>query len=162
MVMTIILNFKYRLDGVVECPEFLLNFQALVKIAKKYGLKLVFKQTFNEFFYKHYDRADNLNLLSLMQALEPYTPELAEKASDEYRYISEKLKEQAAEENGIDSRNRNETYATMSKSEWEAITLYVAFAFVKEEPHNELENEKKEEKSDDNEKGISFYLKIFN
>ena len=140
----------------VECPEFLLNFQALEKIAGKYGLKLVFKQTFNEFFYKHYDRADNLNLVGLMQALEPYTPELAEKASDEYRYISEKLKEHAGEDN--DSRNRNETYATMSKSEWEAITLYVAFAFVKEESHNEQEKEKKEEKSDDNEKGISSFI----
>lgn len=148
MVMIIILNSKYRLDGVVECPEFLLNFQAMEKIAGKYGLKLVFKQTFNEFFYKHYDRADNLNLLGLMQALEPYTPELAEKASDEYRYISEKLKEQAGEDS--DTQYRNETYATMSKSEWEAITLYVAFAFVKEE--------KKEEKSDDNEKGICSFI----
>ena len=32
---------------------------------------------------------------------------------------------------------QDESYLTISKSEWEAITLYQVFAFVKQSPHDE-------------------------
>lgn len=61
-----------------------------------------------------------------MQALEPYTDEMATKNSTEYEHVRNRL------ETNVEELGKNESYATLSKSEWEAITLYLAFAFVKE------------------------------
>lgn len=107
----------------VECPEYLLNFKLLEKLASKYGLKLVFKMPFNEFFYRYYKYPEYEQLLSIMQALEPYSREKVLTRPDEYAWIESKLK---------DMPEPKVQYATLSKSEWEAATLYLAFAFVKE------------------------------
>lgn len=119
-------KFDFRLDGVVECPEFLLNFNLLEKLAHKFGLKLVFKKTFNEFFYEHHKNPEYANLISVMQALEPFNEELSSIKPGEYDFIANELKQ-----SNESKLSDNETFATLSKSEWEAITLYLVFAFVK-------------------------------
>lgn len=43
-------KYNFELDGVVNCPEFLVHFPLLEKLAKKYGLKLVMKQPFEDYF----------------------------------------------------------------------------------------------------------------
>ena len=68
-----------------------------------------------------------------MQALEPYFPnenidtDKSQLDLDEYYYIESKLKDESFKKD----LKSNETYATLSKSEWEAITLYIVFAFEK-------------------------------
>ncbi|RNA20301.1 mRNA cap guanine-N7 methyltransferase [Brachionus plicatilis] len=126
-------KFHFKLEGVVECPEFLVNFEALVRIAQRHGLKLLFKKTFAEFFNEYCQRPEYLYLIKKMQALEPYYPQdLADDTSKrlpgDYEYIDQKLQD---EQFKLDLKPE-ETYATLSKSEWEAITLYIAFGFVKE------------------------------
>lgn len=46
-------KYNFQLHGVVDCPEFLVHFPMLVKLARKYGLELVMKATFGEYFKQH-------------------------------------------------------------------------------------------------------------
>lgn len=46
-------KYNFELDGVVNCPEFLVHFPLLVKLAAKFGLRLVMKQRFDDYFEKH-------------------------------------------------------------------------------------------------------------
>ena len=43
-------KYNFVLDGVVDCPEFLVYFPALVKLAKKYSLELVAKERFEDYY----------------------------------------------------------------------------------------------------------------
>lgn len=65
-----------------------------------------------------------------MQALEPYTNQTKTKKDSqiEYEHVEAKLKGEDKEE---ESRN-TDPWATLSKSEWEAIRLYLVYAFVKD------------------------------
>ena len=43
-------KYNFELDGVVNCPEFLVHFPLLVKLARKFGLELVMKERFEDYF----------------------------------------------------------------------------------------------------------------
>lgn len=43
-------KYNFMLDGVVNCPEFLVHFPLLVKLARKFGLELVMKERFEDYF----------------------------------------------------------------------------------------------------------------
>lgn len=43
-------KYNFELDGVVNCPEFLVYFPLLVKLARKFGLQLVLKERFEDYF----------------------------------------------------------------------------------------------------------------
>lgn len=42
-------KYNFHLDGVVDCPEFLVYFPALVKLAKKYSLELIESTRFEDY-----------------------------------------------------------------------------------------------------------------
>lgn len=46
-------KYNFELDGVVNCPEFLVYFPLFVKLAAKFGLRLVMKERFDEYFEKN-------------------------------------------------------------------------------------------------------------
>ena len=133
-------QFDFELSEVVECPEFLINFQVLERLAQKHGLELVLKKTFSEFFEEHSKDSDYRKLVSIMQALEPFYSnnidrrESADFDSTEYEHAIELLEKQGET---LDARD---LYATLSKSEWEAITLYMVFAFRKLHSKQESKN----------------------
>jgi len=126
-------KFDFQLDNVVECPEYLLNFEAFKRIAARHGLKFVFKKTFKEFFDEHAEKRDYKELINIMNAMEPYYTsrnlvDPKHRDSADYEHINKKL--DSDEEFRKDLRP-DETYATLSKSEWEVASLYLTFAFVK-------------------------------
>lgn len=43
-------KYNFQLDGVVDCPEFLVHFPLLQKLARKFGLELVMKESFGKYF----------------------------------------------------------------------------------------------------------------
>lgn len=51
-------KYNFELDGVVNCPEFLVYFPLLVKLARKFGLQLLMKERFEDYFYKHKDSCE--------------------------------------------------------------------------------------------------------
>lgn len=134
-------KFDFQLDNVVECPEYLINFDCLTLLAQKHDLKLVLCKTFSEYFEANSSNNEYKNLISIMSALEPFYSKHIDKScleSNEYEYIKEHLKEETTEK---DQLKDDEQFVTMSKSEWEVATLYLVFAFVKVNPNENSESD---------------------
>lgn len=43
-------KYKFHLEDVVDCPEFLVHFPTLIKLCRKYGLKIVEKHSFADYY----------------------------------------------------------------------------------------------------------------
>ena len=56
----------------VDCPEFLVHFPTLVRLAEQHGLMMIGKQRFQNFFNAKKDAQDGRMLLSRMNALETF------------------------------------------------------------------------------------------
>ncbi|KAF5303029.1 hypothetical protein FQR65_LT08358 [Abscondita terminalis] len=117
-------KYHFNLDGVVDCPEFLIHFPTFVKLAKKYGLKLVNREKFYEFYQKMC--YEGRQLMGNMKGLETYPPypNVSLVGNDVNDYVH-------AEEFFESDNNRTGKVGTLSKSEWEASSLYLTFAFEK-------------------------------
>ncbi|XP_054283068.1 mRNA cap guanine-N7 methyltransferase isoform X2 [Macrosteles quadrilineatus] len=114
-------KYGFTLYEVVNCPEFLVHFPTFERLARKYGLELVSKSRFEDYFKQSKDRGRNL--LGKMQALETYPPNEGETLAggeDEYKHAKEFIE-----------KNNADRVGTLSQSEWEATSLYMVFAFKK-------------------------------
>lgn len=49
-------KYQFHLEGVVDCPEFLVHFPTLEKLCRKYGLKLDRKTTFADYYKENKDK----------------------------------------------------------------------------------------------------------
>ncbi|XP_018331588.1 mRNA cap guanine-N7 methyltransferase [Agrilus planipennis] len=118
-------KYHFYLDGVVDCPEFLIHFPTFVKLAKKYGLKLIEKSNFYDFYEKM--KIEGKQLMVNMKALETYPPyqgaSLVGDPKFDYEFAEEYIKNYTSGE-GV-------YVGTLSKSEWEASSIYLTFAFEK-------------------------------
>ncbi|XP_073678138.1 mRNA cap guanine-N(7) methyltransferase [Garra rufa] len=118
-------QYDFSLEGVVNVPEFLVYFPLFEEMAKKYNMRLVYKKTFNEFFEEKVKDEKNKVLMQWMQALEQYpTDERGRLASDspgEYEHA----KKIAA------NPSSRRPLGTLSKSEWEATSIYLVYVFEK-------------------------------
>ncbi|XP_068724969.1 mRNA cap guanine-N7 methyltransferase-like [Montipora capricornis] len=147
-------KYDFHLEGVVDCPEFLVYFPLLEKMAEKYNMKLVYSKTFHDFFQEK--TKDSTSLLYKMKALETYPPrqedeELVSSADDAYTHAKDFLEGIQLNQDKSSSTTKYRDHrektvkhvGTMSKPEWEAIGMYLAFVFVKIDP--EAEKRKQEE-----------------
>lgn len=128
-------KYNFHLDGVVDCPEFLVYFPAFVELAKKYSLKLVARERFEDYYDQKINSPGARNLIDKMQALEYYnqneqSKKTKEKAEIEFSHMKDFFARNSQDESATNSNSRKRV-ATMSKSEWEAVTLYSVFAFQK-------------------------------
>ena len=57
-------KYQFHLEGVVDCPEFLVHFPTLVKLCRKYGLKLERKTTFADYYKENIEKGI-LNILKM-------------------------------------------------------------------------------------------------
>jgi mRNA (guanine-N7-)-methyltransferase len=124
-------RYDFHLEGVVDCPEFLVHFPTLTKLAEKYGLMLVAKRRFANYFHQFKD--SEKNLLSRMNALEAYPPHenvelVGSDVADNYAGAESFLSGAQDESGQGHGRSR---VGTLSREEWEAATLYIIFAFKK-------------------------------
>ena len=145
-------GYNFHLEGVVDCPEFLVNFDALCDIAERHGLQLVAKQGFENFFVNKRKTREGANLLRRINALESYPPRHGQElVADTDNYLTakkylEKLKDCRDTDSHTrtnikpdrepvfvleDRDGRDFQLGTLSREEWEAITLYCVFAFKK-------------------------------
>ncbi|XP_042664629.1 mRNA cap guanine-N7 methyltransferase [Centrocercus urophasianus] len=119
-------KYDFHLEEVVDVPEFLVYFPLLEEMAKKHGMKLVYKMTFREFYEEKIKNEEHKMLLRRMQALEPYSAfgdsRLASDKPDDYEHAKEFIKDGKAKL----------PLGTLSKSEWEATSIYLVFAFEKQ------------------------------
>ncbi|XP_061166649.1 mRNA cap guanine-N7 methyltransferase-like [Saccostrea echinata] len=127
-------KYNFHLEGVVDCPEFLVYFPVLEKLAEDYGMKLVYKKTFADYFSENVEKGEYRNLLNKMQGLETYpSDDLLGKAPDDYAATEKKYQEILTSDDRPDHVKQRVApkVGTLSKSEWEATTIYCVFAFQK-------------------------------
>ena len=62
-------GYNFHLDGVVDCPEFLVNFDTLAGLAERHNLYLVAKQDFENFFKDKRKTRDGQNLLRRIKVI---------------------------------------------------------------------------------------------
>ncbi|XP_055383143.1 mRNA cap guanine-N7 methyltransferase [Condylostylus longicornis] len=117
-------KYKFYLEDVVDCPEFLVHFPTFEKLCRKNGLKLEMKSSFADYYKKNIEHGKGL--LQRMQALESYPPprngSLVGQGEDEYAHCKKYLSS---------NYGRQKTVGTLSKSEWETTTLYLVCTFKK-------------------------------
>ena len=123
-------KYTFHLEEVVDCPEFLVHFPTFVKLAEKYGLMLVAKERFQNFFNKKTENKrsetdqrkvdENKKLLNRMNALESYPNKSPVGGEDQYDHSQEELQ-----------TGDGRLFGTLTKDEWEALTIYIVFAFKK-------------------------------
>lgn len=120
-------KYDFHLHGVVDVPEFLVYFPLLIEMAKKYNMKVVYKKTFLEFYEEKVKNNENKMLLKRMQALEPYS------ANEHSKQISEKVDDYRHAIEYMKNSQVRLPLGTLSKSEWEATSIYLVFAFEKQQ-----------------------------
>jgi len=123
-------EYTFHLEEVVDCPEFLVHFPSFVKLAEKYGLMLVGNERFQNYFKKKTENKknpddqwrvdENKKLLNRMNALECYPNS---------KYVGEENQYDHAQEEH--QQGEGKTFGTLTKDEWEALTIYIVFAFRK-------------------------------
>ncbi|XP_063155132.1 mRNA cap guanine-N7 methyltransferase isoform X2 [Candoia aspera] len=118
-------KYDFHLEQVVDVPEFLVYFPLLVDMAKKYGMKLLYKKTFWEFYEEKVKNVEHKILLQQMMALEKYP---ADEGSRSASHIKEDYEH--AEMFKRDGKAKL-PFGTLSKPEWEAASIYLIFAFEK-------------------------------
>lgn len=126
-------TYNFHLDGVVDCPEFVASREKLEDIASKYGMQLVLWKTFSDFFATNTRNREFKDLLKRIKALE-YYPSRAPNSNkpgdyDHAKNVCDDIKEKYPDS--------NPRVGTLSSTEWDAASLYVAFAFKKIEHDDE-------------------------
>ncbi|XP_014247931.1 mRNA cap guanine-N7 methyltransferase [Cimex lectularius] len=125
-------KYNFHLHESVDCPEFLVHFPTFERLAARFGLKLVKKKRFQN-YYDEMKRRGQM-LLNQLNGLETYpplsgVPLLGPRA--DYSHAKEYFKEFPGKK----------LIGTLSQSEWEVCSLYMIFAFQKVDP-KELVEEK--------------------
>ncbi|CAG2100111.1 unnamed protein product, partial [Medioppia subpectinata] len=126
-------KYDFHLDGVVDCPEFLVYFPVFEDICKEYDLKLIYRKNFGQLFDENKDKRENTQLLNVMNALELYSNDtknsLIGDNDTDYKHAKQALE-------AISSDSRSRQLGTLSQSEWECISIYTAFCFRKVCPND--------------------------
>ncbi|XP_023170227.1 mRNA cap guanine-N7 methyltransferase [Drosophila hydei] len=110
-------KYQFHLEGVVDCPEFLVHFPTLIKLGRRHGLQLVRRSTFADYFKETLPQGRQL--LQRMSGLE---------SIQAHRYSTG---EQFEHVRRLLGTQRGRPLGTLSKNEWEATTLYLVCAFKK-------------------------------
>lgn len=106
-------KYDFNLEGVVNCPEFLVNFGVLEKLALNYGLELVYKARFSEFYKDHSGKYKQL--LQRIKCFESYPAPTGKKLmGEESEYEHAKLFLNSKTE-----KTEHDRIGTMSQCEWE-------------------------------------------
>ncbi|XP_047238919.1 mRNA cap guanine-N7 methyltransferase [Girardinichthys multiradiatus] len=118
-------QYHFNLEGVVDVPEFLVYFPLFEHMAKRYNMRLVLKQRFSEFFEEKMKKEQHRSLMMKMMALEPFPCEdggqLATDSTEEYSHAKERCGRPGV----------RPPVGTLSKSEWDATSIYLVFVFQK-------------------------------
>ncbi|XP_061597716.1 mRNA cap guanine-N7 methyltransferase [Cololabis saira] len=116
-------QYHFSLEDVVNVPEFLVYFPLLEHMAERYNMRLVLKQRFSEFFEEKVKKEQHRSLMMKMMALEPFPSEDGRQVEsrEEYRHAKEHC----------DRAGVRTPVGTLSRSEWEATSIYLVFVFQK-------------------------------
>ncbi|XP_061625219.1 mRNA cap guanine-N7 methyltransferase [Phyllopteryx taeniolatus] len=117
-------QYHFNLDQVVDVPEFLVYFPLFERMASRYGMRLVTKQRFSEFFREKVKLSHHRSLMMKMASLEEFPGDHGGRPVSEGEY-------QHAREHCDRAGNAGIRLGTLSRSEWEAASIYLVFVFQK-------------------------------
>lgn len=111
-------KYNFHLEEVVDCPEFLVHFPTLVKLAEKHKLKLVLRETFEDYYTRMIPHGKEL--AEKMRVFETFSLDSRNLSYDdeaEYQHARDFIK----------AKNQHDRYqvGTLAKSEWEAICKFL-------------------------------------
>ncbi|KAM9738130.1 mRNA cap guanine-N(7) methyltransferase isoform 2-T2 [Menidia menidia] len=118
-------QYHFSLQGVVDVPEFLVYFPLFEHMAKRYNMRLVLKQRFSEFFEDKVKKEHHRRLMMKMTALEPYP------CDDRGQQATDNREEYCHAKEHCDKDGVKPPVGTLSRSEWEATSIYLVFVFQK-------------------------------
>lgn len=114
-------EITFKLDELINCPEYLVYFPAFTRMAQDFQLDLIYCRNFMD-FYSEYCQKER-KLLINMDALKRFPFEDPEE-NDSPSYAHARL--------AYNQLNRPNSYiGTLSKEEWQAATIYLCFIFRK-------------------------------
>ncbi|XP_026155810.1 mRNA cap guanine-N(7) methyltransferase isoform X2 [Mastacembelus armatus] len=118
-------QYNFSLEDVVNVPEFLVYFPLFEHMAKQYNMRLVSKHRFSEYFEEKVKKEHHRRLMMKMMALEPFPcEEVGQQTADsqqEYCHAREHCGRAGVKL----------PVGTLSRSEWEAASIYLVFVFQK-------------------------------
>lgn len=118
-------RYDFQLHECVDCPEFMVYFPVVMRLAAAVGLKLVFFDNFVDYFAKKISD-ENRSLLFKMNGFQTYPPDSGSVFdAREFAHAEQYLRSYPH------LRNDGERIGTLSASEWEIASLYCVFAFQK-------------------------------
>ncbi|CEF65795.1 mRNA cap guanine-N7 methyltransferase [Strongyloides ratti] len=118
-------KIDWQLDNLVNCPEYLVHIPLLVKMLEEFNMELVYCKRFDEAMYHFMETIpDAERLLEIIKALEKYPCRSYE------TQLHETFEYEAAEK-AYKKQGSRSFFGTMSKCEWEVMSLYMTFAFRK-------------------------------
>lgn len=114
-------KYDFHLEGVVDCPEFLVNFQLFVKLAAEFGLELVYKARFADFYKDHSEKYKQLlhRIICFESYPAPPGKELIGDAA-EYEHAHKFWEE-------LEDKKERDRIGTMSVCEWEVASMYTRY-----------------------------------
>lgn len=122
----------FALDNVVNCPEYFAKFSLLEKMMSEYGMKLVYTKPLHEAYKDFIKKQKHFQLFRKMNTLESVSRRSqsnSEIEKQEYKHAWDHFEE----------NQRDEHVGTLSRSEWEVISMYRTFAFKKIDPNDLIE-----------------------
>ncbi|KAM6903513.1 mRNA cap guanine-N(7) methyltransferase isoform 1-T1 [Lycodopsis pacificus] len=117
-------QYHFSLEDVVDVPESLVYFPLFEHMAKRYNMRLVVKQRFSEFFEEKVKKEHHRSLMMKMMALQPFPCE------DQGQATASRGEYDHAEEHCVRAGVQL-PLGTLSRSEWEAASIYLVFIFQK-------------------------------
>ncbi|XP_037338781.2 mRNA cap guanine-N7 methyltransferase [Pungitius pungitius] len=118
-------QYHFSLEDVVNVPESLVYFPLFQHMAKRYNMHLVLKQRFSEYFEDKVKKEPHRSLMMKMMALQPFPCDEGGKqvtdSREEYRHAEEHCARAGVQP----------PVGTLSRSEWEAASIYLVFVFQK-------------------------------
>ncbi|XP_022603098.1 mRNA cap guanine-N7 methyltransferase [Seriola dumerili] len=118
-------QYHFSLEDVVDVPEFLVYFPLFEHMAKRYNMRLVMKQRFSEFSEEKVKKEHHRSLMMKMMALEPFPCE------DGGRQATDSRGEYCHAKDHSSRAGVRLPLGTLSRSEWEATSIYLVFVFQK-------------------------------
>jgi mRNA (guanine-N7-)-methyltransferase len=71
-------KYMFHLVDAVDCPEYLVHFPTFQRLAKEYGLKLVFKENFHQFYVSASKDEEFSKLLNRIGVIGGHAPDMSE------------------------------------------------------------------------------------
>ncbi|EGT39725.1 CBN-TAG-72 protein [Caenorhabditis brenneri] len=125
-------KFHFSLDEQVNCPEFLAHFPLVKHLLEEYEMELLFVKNFAQAIQDWLE--PGRRLLESMKGLETFpNNNLSGKGAGEYEEAESKIESLG--------ENVPKFVGTLSKSEWEAICMYLVFGFQKKKAEGKEESE---------------------